>query len=238
MTAPGDVAVAASVPALWDELTRAISAGSRFAGLFATARPEGLLLSAQLAGPGGVQALDAILPAGAARYPALTPRLRAAFWYEREIHDLFGVIPDGHPRLEPLVLPLGPGAARPRPGAPERAAVAEPDPQVLPRHATGPGHVHDPARPGALGCRRVGRIPGGDPRGGHPAPEHAGVLQAPRHREAVRGDDCRGRGAAGRAHRGNGDGRARAGLLPRARAHRRHRGALARRPRPGAARGA
>ncbi len=153
MTAAGDVAVAASVPALWDELTKAISAGSRFAGLFATARPEGLLLSAQLAGPGGVQALDAILPAGAARYPALTPRLRAAFWYEREIHDLFGVIPDGHPRLEPLVLPLGPGAARPRPGAPERAAVAEPDPQVLPRHATGPGMFtipHGPVRSGVV----------------------------------------------------------------------------------------
>ena len=46
-----------------------------------------------------------MLPPGAASYPALTPLLGAAFWYEREIHDLFGVIPHGHPRLEPLLLP-------------------------------------------------------------------------------------------------------------------------------------
>jgi formate hydrogenlyase subunit 5 len=145
--------VAASVPALWDELTRAVGAGNRFAGLFATARPDGLLLSAHLAGPGGVETLEAMLPAGAGRYPALTPRLRAAFWYEREIHDLFGVIPDGHPRLEPLVLPLRQGAQRPRPGAPGLAAAAEPDPRALARHVTGPGMFtipHGPVRSGVM----------------------------------------------------------------------------------------
>lgn len=36
-------------------------------------------------------------------YPAITPRVAAAHWYEREIHDLWGVVPEGHPRLEPLV---------------------------------------------------------------------------------------------------------------------------------------
>ena len=153
MPAVHDAAVAASVPALWDELTRAADAGSRFAGLFATARPDGLLLTAHLAGPGGVRTLEATLPAGAGRYPALTPRLRAAFWYEREIHDLFGVIPAGHPRLEPLVLPLGRGARRPQPGTPGRAAVAEPYPRALPRHVTGPGMFtipHGPVRSGVV----------------------------------------------------------------------------------------
>jgi formate hydrogenlyase subunit 5 len=148
-----DAAVAAGVPALWDELTAAVAAGSRFAGLFATGRPEGLLLSAHLAGQGGVRALDAMLPAGAGGYPALTPRLRAAFWYEREIHDLFGVIPAGHPRLEPLVLPLPEGARRPRPGTPGRAAAAEPDPRALPRHVTGPAMFtipHGPVRSGVV----------------------------------------------------------------------------------------
>jgi formate hydrogenlyase subunit 5 len=153
MPAVHDAAVAASVPALWDELTRAANAGSRFAGLFATARPDGLLLTAHLAGPGDVRTLEAMLPAGTGRYPALTPRLRAAFWYEREIHDLFGVIPAGHPRLEPLVLPLGRGAQRPQPGTPGRAAVAEPDPRALPRHVTGPGMFtipHGPVRSGVV----------------------------------------------------------------------------------------
>ncbi|HUA71462.1 MAG TPA: NADH-quinone oxidoreductase subunit C [Solirubrobacteraceae bacterium] len=36
-------------------------------------------------------------------YPAVTPRVPAAHWFEREIHDLFAIVPAGHPRLEPLV---------------------------------------------------------------------------------------------------------------------------------------
>lgn len=37
-------------------------------------------------------------------YPALTAVIPAAAWYEREIHDLFGITPVGHPDLRPLVL--------------------------------------------------------------------------------------------------------------------------------------
>ncbi len=36
-------------------------------------------------------------------YPAVTPRVPAAHWFEREIHDLSAIVPEGHPRLEPLV---------------------------------------------------------------------------------------------------------------------------------------
>ena len=36
-------------------------------------------------------------------YPAVTPMVPAAHWFEREIHDLHGITPEGHPRLEPLV---------------------------------------------------------------------------------------------------------------------------------------
>ncbi len=96
--------VLASIPALWDELTAKVAAGGRFADLFGTAGPDGLLLTAHLAGPAGLETRQAILPPGAATYPALTPRLGAAFWYERELHDMFGVVPQGHPRLEPLIL--------------------------------------------------------------------------------------------------------------------------------------
>jgi len=38
-----------------------------------------------------------------ASYPAVTPRVPAAHWFEREIHDLWEIVPEGHPRLEPLV---------------------------------------------------------------------------------------------------------------------------------------
>jgi formate hydrogenlyase subunit 5 len=142
---------AASLPALWDELTSAVLAGRRFADLFATARPDGLLLTAHLAGRGGLTTLEARLPPGAASYPALTPRLGAAFWYEREIHDLFGVVPEGHPRLEPLILTAA--ADPPRPGAGGQPAVVDATPGVLPSHVAGPGLFtipHGPVRSGVV----------------------------------------------------------------------------------------
>lgn len=37
------------------------------------------------------------------QFPSLTPDIPAAAWYEREIHDLFGITAVGHPDLRPLV---------------------------------------------------------------------------------------------------------------------------------------
>ncbi|MDQ2813717.1 MAG: NADH-quinone oxidoreductase subunit C [Actinomycetota bacterium] len=131
----------ASVPpgvtALWDDVEARVGAGDRFAGLFAT-RPAGagpLTLSVHVATAGGIDTLEVMLPPGADSYPALTPRLGAAFWYEREIHDSFGVVPEGHPRLAPLV----------RPGWPQTSAP--------PRQVTGYGMFtisHGPVRSGVL----------------------------------------------------------------------------------------
>jgi formate hydrogenlyase subunit 5 len=125
------------IKALGDHIESRIDLGDRFAGLFATRpTPEApITLSAHVATPGGIDTLEATLPPGAHSYPALTPRLGAAFWYEREIHDTFGVVPEGHPRLAPLV----------RPGSPE--------PRALPRHVTGYGMFtipHGPVRSGVL----------------------------------------------------------------------------------------
>jgi len=93
------------------------------------------VLSAHVATAAGIDTLEAPLPARAAGYPALTPRLGAAFWYERVIHDRCGVVPEGHPRLAPLI----------RPGSPEE--------HVLPRHVAGYGVFtlpHGPVRSGVL----------------------------------------------------------------------------------------
>lgn len=147
---------ATDVAALWRAVARETARGGRFAGLMATWRPDGLLLTAHLAAVGEVAAREAALPPGAAAYPALTPDLPAAFWYEREIHDLFGVVPEGHPRLEPLVLPLlGDGERRPRPGSggPQTPEAIEPDEHSLPRHVMGEGMFtipHGPVRSGVL----------------------------------------------------------------------------------------
>jgi formate hydrogenlyase subunit 5 len=139
---------------LWARLAEEVAAGRRFAGLFGTARPEGLMLSAHLVDARGVIAADTILPATATSYPALTPLLGAAFWYEREIADMFGVIPQGHPRPEPLLLPQPPeGALRPRPGESGGPAAIEPDPRALPLHVVGPGLFtipHGPVRSGVF----------------------------------------------------------------------------------------
>jgi formate hydrogenlyase subunit 5 len=151
--------VVEAVPAaLWESVTRDVTAGRRFAGLMATQRPSGVLLTAHLADTAGIAAADVVLPPEAASYPALTPLLSAAFWYEREIHDLFGIIPEGHPRLVPLVLPRsianhGAGDPPPRPGAPGGPELIEPDEHLLPRHVMGPGLFtipHGPVRSGVL----------------------------------------------------------------------------------------
>ena len=137
-------ATEAGVTELWEKLAARIAAGDRFAGLFAAVRPPhtsdagaeaALVLSAQVAAGGGIDTMEVALPPGAASYPALTPLVGAAFWYERVIHDQFGVVPRGHPRLAPLVLH----------GSPEDHA--------LPRHVAGYGMFtipHGPVRSGVM----------------------------------------------------------------------------------------
>ena len=130
-----------SVVALWDALGTRIDRGERFAGLFAARRNGAITLSAHVAVQGdgetggGIDTLEAVLTPGAASYPALTPRIGAAFWYERVIHDQTGIVPDGHPRLAPLI----------KPGNPEDYA--------LPRHVAGYGLFtipHGPVRSGVF----------------------------------------------------------------------------------------
>lgn len=79
------------------------AAGRRFAGLMGTRACGAFRLSAHVAEPDGIAIHEVTLPAGTTEYPALTPALGAAGWYERELHDRFGLVPRGHPRLEPLI---------------------------------------------------------------------------------------------------------------------------------------
>ena len=41
---------------------------------------------------------------GKPEFPSITPEVPAAHWYERQIADMFGLVPSGHPDLHPLVL--------------------------------------------------------------------------------------------------------------------------------------
>jgi formate hydrogenlyase subunit 5 len=75
--------------------------GGRLMMLFAAGQDGARELCALVQADDRVIRLRASLQANA--YPAVTPTVPAAHWFEREIHDLFGIIPEGHPRLEPLV---------------------------------------------------------------------------------------------------------------------------------------
>jgi formate hydrogenlyase subunit 5 len=121
--------------ALREALEARVARGMRFAGVFAARRDGGITLSAQVAAPGRIDTLEAPLPPGATSYLALTPVIGAAFWYERVIHDETGLIPQGHPRLAPLVAP------------------GRPEDHALPRHVAGYGMFtipHGPVRSGVF----------------------------------------------------------------------------------------
>ncbi len=96
--------------ALRKDLEARVATGDRFAGLFATrtADHDPVVLSAHVATVGDIETLQVTLPQGATSYPALTPRIGAAFWYERVIHDQLGLVPEGHPRLAALIRPGDP----------------------------------------------------------------------------------------------------------------------------------
>lgn len=102
------------------ELVTRTGQGERFAGLYGTAGDDGCLLTALLVGPEGIRASRTWLTSngdGQLEYSALTPDLPGAFWYERALHDLSGVVPIGHPRLDPLLLAREQDSSPPRPGA-------------------------------------------------------------------------------------------------------------------------
>ena len=140
---------------VWSELLTRWDRGARFAGLAGDGDiTTGVTLHALLAGQAGIDVLDVTLPAGTSRYPALTPELPGAFWYERKLHDLFGLVPEGHPRLDPLVLPHpDDGEPLPSPGAGFHPSHVEPDEQALPSHVMGTGMFsipHGPVRSGVF----------------------------------------------------------------------------------------
>jgi formate hydrogenlyase subunit 5 len=94
-----------------------LAAGGRLASLFAVPESDGCRLIAAVAHADRLTTVTARLASDVGTYAALTPLVPAADWYERELRDLFGLQANGHPDLDPLVLPRGPGVAPPRPGS-------------------------------------------------------------------------------------------------------------------------
>jgi formate hydrogenlyase subunit 5 len=132
-------AVPASVDLFAERVIARVNHGARFCGLFASAEATGTRLMAVLAADGSLDTEMVVVPDDEPRFPSLSPKLAAAAWYEREIHDLFGLEADGHGRLDPLVLPLAPSSTRPRPGSGKPVDPVEIDLSPLPAHLRGEG---------------------------------------------------------------------------------------------------
>lgn len=137
------------------DLLARLDSGARFAGLVGDGdTASGVTLHALLSQKSTVDIHDLVLPPGRGRYPALTPQIPGAFWYERKLHDLHGLIPDGHPRLDPLVLPhRASQSPLPSPGAVVHPERVQPDERAWPPHVAGSGVFtipHGPVRSGVF----------------------------------------------------------------------------------------
>ncbi|MDO5743151.1 MAG: NADH-quinone oxidoreductase subunit C [Micrococcaceae bacterium] len=110
----------ATTPGRWHhQVVQGCSQGARFAGMYGTTIAEGCQLTALLMNGPRVEVIQALVRPnddGVLTYPSLSPMIASAFWYERAAHDLSGIIPSGHPRLDPLLLHLDKGSEPPRPG--------------------------------------------------------------------------------------------------------------------------
>lgn len=137
------------------EVLQRYRSGQRFADLVGDSDPdERMTLHTLMATEDDIDIVDIGLPSATLRYPALTPDIPPAFWYERKLHDLFGVVAENHPRLDPLVLPhSGEPSSLPCPGARHHPSYVEPDERVMSRRVTGPGVFtipHGPVRSGVF----------------------------------------------------------------------------------------
>ncbi len=121
--------------------------------------------------------------------PSLAGQSFPASRFEREFHDLFGIIPAGHPFLRPprpapaLAARLAPDATRRR----ADAADAHRRRAVPVRHGRRPRRVRDPGRPGPRRAHRTRPLPVLRRRRDHPEDEGPAVVRAPRHRTPLPG---------------------------------------------------
>jgi len=92
-----------SVQEFRDAAVTVVAEGGRIVSLFGCPAPSGgvMRLYAVLATPGS-GALSVLTADVGDAYPAITPDCVQASWFEREIAEQWGVVPEGHPWLKPV----------------------------------------------------------------------------------------------------------------------------------------
>jgi Ni,Fe-hydrogenase III large subunit/Ni,Fe-hydrogenase III component G len=100
--------------------------------------------------PGGWVTVETAIDPAEPRFPAVTPALPAAHWYEREVQDLLGLTAVGHPDPRPLVLhddwPSGVYPLR-KDFDPAAAVPRVPRRDFRPPHLRGEGLIEIPVGP-------------------------------------------------------------------------------------------
>src|SRR5216117_2826937 len=108
MTAPlGPDGAILTAAALGDEVARLVAGGASlltFVGTDDRARGAGFGLHVALLRDGETIRIEGRVDGLDPRYPSITPRVPALHWDERELRDLLGVVPEGHPDPRRLVL--------------------------------------------------------------------------------------------------------------------------------------
>ena len=208
-----------------------MAAGLRLASLFGTDEGEGGFavhhLWASTEPPGFVR-VWAPVARDVPRFPSIAAKYPVANWFEREVMDYFGLVPEGHPNRSRVALhddwpedvwPL-------RKDFDDRQVVPRVAGQARPVSAgDGRGRVPGPGRTGPRGRHRAGSLPVRRGGGADPLPASPAVLHPQGHREALRAAALAARplprGIDLRRHGGG----ARPGLRARDRAPRRGRAA-------------
>jgi Ni,Fe-hydrogenase III large subunit/Ni,Fe-hydrogenase III component G len=105
---PGEFAVEVRAEQLSAAADRAAAAGLRLASLFATDEGAARGLAVHhlwaSADPPGFVRVWAPVPRESPRFPSISARHPVANWFEREVMDYFGLIPEGHPNQNRVAL--------------------------------------------------------------------------------------------------------------------------------------
>jgi Ni,Fe-hydrogenase III large subunit/Ni,Fe-hydrogenase III component G len=162
---PGELVAEVSPDQLPATADRAVEAGLRLTTLFATdeGAKQGFAVHHVWAANDaqGFVRIFARVPADRPRFPSIAAKHPAANWFEREIHDFFGLVPDGHPNPFPVALhddwPDGTWVLR-KEFAPERP-VPRASGNLHPyRPVTGEGVFHVPVGPVHAGIIEPGHF--------------------------------------------------------------------------------
>ncbi|HZU19176.1 MAG TPA: NADH-quinone oxidoreductase subunit C, partial [Candidatus Dormibacteraeota bacterium] len=83
--------------ASFTDLAARIALDAYLSDLFAGVNPEGVVLTAVFSAPGDPDWLLLSTLLTGDRFLSLTPRVHAASWFEREIAEMYGLVPEHHP---------------------------------------------------------------------------------------------------------------------------------------------